>query len=214
MRLKSPRRSKPKLLVFSEPRLLFNYEQATEDPRDGLTLFGPLERGKPYGIRFAVVGTPDGIRRLRQWVVKAQLPIGNPADTARPTYPGFEAAFGIPWKPSPQFEIAIDETELHRRINFADAHHRVYKAVDLYEDAILKTKNRPSIFGSSSFRKRFTATVAPSPQSHKQIESTQGATYPSAMSLTLRADRASCLRMTWLKKCRRLTTSKSISTIS
>jgi hypothetical protein len=139
MSLKSRKRLKPRLLVINEPRLMFNYEQATEDPRDGLTLFGPLERGKPYGIRFAVVGTPDGIRRFRRWVVNAQLPIGNPADTARPTYPGFEAAFGIPWKPSPQFEIAIDETVLHRRINFADAHHRVYMAVDLYEDAILKT---------------------------------------------------------------------------
>jgi hypothetical protein len=127
------------LSVFKEPRLRFNYEQSTEDPRDGLTLFGPLERGKPYGIRFAVVGTPDGIRRFRQWLVKAQLPIGDPADTGRPQYPGFEAAFGVPWKPVPQFEIAVDEAELDRRIHYANAHHRVYKAVDLYEEAILKT---------------------------------------------------------------------------
>ncbi len=139
MKLKSRKRSRPKILTISEPKLLFNYEQATEDPRDGLTLFGPLERGKPYGIRFAVVGTPDGIRRFRQWLVSIQLPMGNPADCARPTFPGFEAAFGIPWKPAPQFEIAVDEAELHRRINYSDAHHRVYKAVDLYEDAIVKT---------------------------------------------------------------------------
>ncbi len=139
LKSKNPKRSIPKLLIIKEPRLMFNYEQATEDPRDGLTLFGPLERGKPYGIRYAVIGTPVGIRRFRQWLIKAQSPIGNPAETARPNYPGFEAAFGIPWKPAPQFEIAIDERELHRRINFADAHHRVYKAVDLYEDAILKT---------------------------------------------------------------------------
>ena len=55
------------IMVIPEPRLLFNYEQSTEDPRDGLTLFGPLEKGKPYGIRFAVAGTPDGIRRFRRW---------------------------------------------------------------------------------------------------------------------------------------------------
>jgi len=60
------------------------------------------------------------------------------ADVARPGYPGFEPAFGIPWKPTCEFELAIDASELHRRINFADAHHRVYKAVDLYEEAILK----------------------------------------------------------------------------
>src|SRR5689334_21998016 len=79
-----PRRRKPKVAVIPEPRLLFNYEQSTEDPRDGLTLFGPLEKGKPYGIRFAVVGTPDGIRRFREWLSKAQMPIGDLAEVARP----------------------------------------------------------------------------------------------------------------------------------
>jgi hypothetical protein len=117
---------------------LFNHEQPTEDPRDGLTLFGPLERGKPYGIRAAVVGTPDGVRRFREWLARIQLPVGNLDDVARPGFPGFEPAFGIPWKPRPEFEIAIDAYQLDRRINFEDAHHRVYKAVDLYEDAILK----------------------------------------------------------------------------
>ena len=127
------------MLLIDEPRLLFRYEQATEDPRDGLTLFGPLEKGRPYGIRFATVGTPDGIRLFREWVANAQLPIGDPREVGRPSYPGFEAAFGIPWKPRPEHEIAIDESELHRRISFADSHHRVYKAVDLYEEAILNT---------------------------------------------------------------------------
>lgn len=131
------RRRKPKLLILEEPRLLFNYEQATEDPRDGLMLFGPLETGKPYGIRFAVVGTADGIRRFRAWVAKVQLPIGDAEAVARPSFPGFHAAFGIPWKPKPEFEIGIDATELRRRINYADKHHRVYTAVDLYEQAIL-----------------------------------------------------------------------------
>lgn len=125
------------LIRINEPRLLFNYEQATEDPRDGLTLFGPLEKGKPYGVRFAVVGPPDGVRRFRQWLTSIQRSIGDPNLIGRPSFPGFEAAFGIPWKPEPQFEIGINETELHTRINFADRHHRVYKAVDLYEQAIL-----------------------------------------------------------------------------
>lgn len=121
--------------------MLFNYDQATEDPRDGLTLFGPLEKGKPYGVRFAVVGPPDGIRRFREWLTSIQCPIGDPAEIGRPYFPGFEAAFGIPWKPQPQFEIGIDEFELHQRINYEDRHHRVYKAVDLYEEAILNTLN-------------------------------------------------------------------------
>jgi hypothetical protein len=133
------RQRRPKVTVIPEPRLLFNYEQSTEDPRDGLTLFGPLEKGKPYGIRFAVVGTPDGIRLFREWLTNAQRPLGDPAEVGRPSYPGFEVAFGIPWKPNPQFEIAVDSAELHRRINYQDKHHRVFKAVNLYEDAILNT---------------------------------------------------------------------------
>jgi hypothetical protein len=84
-----------------------------------------------------VVGTADGIDYLRKWLARAQLPIGNPDETARPSYPGFEAAFGIPWKPPAQHEVRIDGDELHRRINYSDRHHRVYKSVELYEEAIL-----------------------------------------------------------------------------
>jgi hypothetical protein len=53
---------------FTEPRLRFGLNQALEDPRDGLTLFGPLDEGKVFGIRPAVIGTADGIRRFWNWV--------------------------------------------------------------------------------------------------------------------------------------------------
>ena len=126
------------LLHLPEPRLLFNFDQATEDPRDGLTLFGPLDRGKPFGIRYGIVGTRDGVRRFRAWVTKCQHPITAPTiDPARPTFPGFEAAFGIPWNPTPSHEVVVDETEVHRRIHFDDRHVRVFQAVDLYASAIL-----------------------------------------------------------------------------
>lgn len=128
-----------KPILIEEPRLLFDHEQATEDPRDGLTLFGPLEAGKPYGIRYGVIGTEQGIEYFAEWVARAQLPVGDPDEVARPSYPGFEAAFGIPWRPTPVFQLAIDAGELHKRINYADRHHRVYKAVELFEDAILRT---------------------------------------------------------------------------
>lgn len=39
-----------KLLKLDEPCLLFQHDQAMEDPRDGLTLFGPLDEGKPYAF--------------------------------------------------------------------------------------------------------------------------------------------------------------------
>lgn len=131
---------KSDLLVLDEPRLLFHYEQATEDPRDGLTLFGPLDRAKPYGIRYGVAGTSQGIEYFRDWVKRCQLPVTPlTSDPARPTFPGFEAAFGIPWNPRPVHEAVVDSTELHRRIRYDDRHLRVYGAVDLYADAILAT---------------------------------------------------------------------------
>jgi hypothetical protein len=128
------------LLVLDEPRLLFNHEQATEDPRDGLTLFGPLDRVKPYGIRYGVVGTPDGVKYLHEWVSRCQRPVAPPEpDPARPIFPGFQAAFGIPWSPNPVYKATVDSTELHRRIRYDDRHMRVYSAVDLYAEAILST---------------------------------------------------------------------------
>lgn len=38
------------LIKLTEPPLLFGHGQAMEDPRDGLSLFGPLDEGKTYGI--------------------------------------------------------------------------------------------------------------------------------------------------------------------
>jgi hypothetical protein len=109
-----------------------------EDPRDGLTLFGPLDEGKPYGIRAGVLGTKDGIRRFKNWVAKIQSPISNtPPDIARPAFPGFEAIFRIPWNPVPALEIAIDEAELHRSLHLDDKHLRVYKTVEVYSSRIL-----------------------------------------------------------------------------
>ena len=50
------------LIHIPEPRLLFRHGQAMEDPRDGLTLFGPLDESKPYGIKAGVIGTETGIK--------------------------------------------------------------------------------------------------------------------------------------------------------
>ena len=84
------------LLRLPEPKLLFGHNQAIEDPRDGLSLFGPLDVGKTYGIRPAVIGTRAGIDRFWRWVESIQRPI-NDNKRSRPPFPGFEAAFGVPF---------------------------------------------------------------------------------------------------------------------
>ena len=125
------------LIHLPEPSLLFNHGQATEDPRDGLTLFGPLDKGRPYGIRGGVIGTRDGIRRFKNWLVSIQCPVSNnPPQTARPPFPGFEAAFGIPWCSDPVQEIVIDDAELRTKYLIDDRHQRIFHTVDLYASRI------------------------------------------------------------------------------
>lgn len=131
------------LVHFPEPALLFRHEQAIEDPRDGLTLFGPLDRGSPYGIRAGVIGTPIGLKRFRDWALNIQRPvIEDDSDElfrlSHPPYPGFEAAFRVPWNPSPVIEIELRPEEVRSCLRLANRYQRVYKTVDLYADRILQ----------------------------------------------------------------------------
>lgn len=125
------------LLRLAEPALLFDYGQSAEDPRDGLTLFGPLDKGKPYGIRAGVIGTKKGIEAFKGWVHSIQGPVFNAIpQVARPPFPGFEAAFQIPWEPTPNYEIELQDSDLDT-IYLDDKHQRVYKTVDAYASRIL-----------------------------------------------------------------------------
>ena len=96
------------LLRLPEPKLLFGHNQAIEDPRDGLSLFGPLDVGRTYGIRPAVIGTRAGIDRFWRWVQSIQGPV-NDNKRSRPPFPGFEAAFGVPFGARGVFERVVDE---------------------------------------------------------------------------------------------------------
>jgi hypothetical protein len=110
-----------------------------EDPRDGLTLFGPLDEGKPYGIRAGIIGTQNGIRRMKRWIERIQSPIYNqPARMARPPFPGFDAVFRIAWNPEPHIEIAVPQNELNDAVHLDDKHQRVFRTVDVYARRIIE----------------------------------------------------------------------------
>ncbi len=127
----------PVLLKLPEPTLLFGHGQEMEDPKDGLMLFGPLDEGRPYGIRAGVVGTEAGIRRFKRWLERIQRPVfDNPPHPARPIFPGFEAVFRLPWDPQPAFEIEIPEAELNQSLRLDDRHQRVYNTVEVYSSRI------------------------------------------------------------------------------
>jgi hypothetical protein len=132
---------KTTLIKLPEPSLLFGYGQAMEFPRDGLSLFGPLDEGKPYGVRSGVVGTRDGIRRFGAWVNRIQsLLTNNPPQISRPPYPGFETIFRIPWNPRPALALEVPDDELHKSLYLDDKHKRVFKTVDLYANKIIEAK--------------------------------------------------------------------------
>ena len=129
----------PHLIRLSEPLLLFNYGQAMEDPRDGLTLFGPFDRGSLYGLRTGVIGTAPGIQKFRTWTARIQTPIRTKKPIqSRPPFPGFEALFRIPWGQEPLLVLTIDEEELKKRLYQDDRFQRVFQTVDLFADAIIK----------------------------------------------------------------------------
>lgn len=128
-----------KLIRLREPTLLFRHNQAMEDPRDGLTLFGPLDKGKPYGVRAGVIGSKDSIRRFKRWVTQIQGAVSShPPHPFRPPFPGFEAAFGIPFDPEPRVEIEVLDKDLHEALFLDDKHHRVFNTVELYSEKIIK----------------------------------------------------------------------------
>lgn len=124
--------------LLSEPTLLFSHGQALEDPRDGITLFGPFDVSLGRPITWGCVGTADGIRRAAAFVSGLQGVVANPdAERARPFFPGFEAAFRVKIGETPIVQATISEQELMEAVNIDDPHQRVYSTVGLYTDAIL-----------------------------------------------------------------------------
>jgi hypothetical protein len=123
------------MIKVAEPALRFGYSQTVEDPRDGLTLFGPLDEGKTFGIRPAVIGTPGGIQRFWKWVERIQRPIDDDS-RSRPLFPGFEAAFNVPFSRRAVFEYTVDEQELSEACDVEDRHQRVNGVVRLFSDKI------------------------------------------------------------------------------
>lgn len=129
----------PDLIHLPEPRLLFGYNQSLEDPRDGLTLLGPHDPAQNYGVKYGVVATKEGSRRLRNWISKLQGPISEVGkERSRPPYPGFEAAFGMPWSVNPALELSFGEEELRKVVMLNDRHKRNFETVRFFTELILR----------------------------------------------------------------------------
>lgn len=130
-----------KLIKLDEPKILFGHNQKMEDPRDGLTLFGPLENNKPYGIRNGVISTTEGLRKFTNYLKQIQLPIFNKNNVTRPMFPGFETIFKMPWNPANLIHIEITDAELGKTLFHEDPHNRTFDTVSLIADKLIAAQD-------------------------------------------------------------------------
>ena len=127
---------------IDEPLLSFGFNQKTEHPKDGLFLYGPpASNQNPARMDVGVIGTPHGIRRYEAWVkaISGTIAVGRRVGRrTRRCGPGFQATFGIPWPAKPFATITIDGDVLSNRIRTEDRYEAIFKAVDVYGDALRK----------------------------------------------------------------------------
>jgi hypothetical protein len=131
-----------KITHIEEPMLSFGFNQQTEHPKDGLFLYGPPASNlNPARMDVGVIGTGEGMRRYETWVEAISSTIAAPEtgrEENKTMWPGFQAAFGVPWPVKPFAAITIDGDVLSRRIRTTDRHEAIFKAVEVYSDALRK----------------------------------------------------------------------------
>jgi hypothetical protein len=125
------------LTLINEPKILFGYSQKIEDPRDGLTLFGPIENNIPYGIMNGVVSTRAGLEKFKEYLKSLQKPIFNANNNTRPFFPGFEAVFRSKWDVDKIVYKEVTDSEIGKLLYHEDNHTRTYDLVSLFTEKII-----------------------------------------------------------------------------
>jgi len=127
-----------KLNKFEEPRLKFAFGQMATDPRDGLTLYGPFDKGKVDNFSVGIIGTQEGIRRTKEWLNRINKPVYHTSsDIAKPFFPGFEEVFHVQMNMNAIPTLQIDDESLSILYRYDDNHVRVSEIVDLYAELLV-----------------------------------------------------------------------------
>lgn len=139
------------LRVFDEPKLEFASGQLLEHPRDGLTLFGPVDsKGirTPRHIRYGIVGTPSGIASAKAFMAALSRPVLTEEDLDSvlwPHFPGFEESFHAILPVEPAWQERLDQAQLEQLVRKADQHARVFGIVDVFMNAIRRAKRTDDV---------------------------------------------------------------------
>jgi hypothetical protein len=118
---------------IDEPMLKFGNDQESDDPRDGLALFGPADRCAALPNHIAI-GTQRGLTLWDSWVDCLNSPsacVEISRQRPWPPYPGYDVAFGAAW-PNPVKRYAVDPAELETAARKADRYERAYAVANLY----------------------------------------------------------------------------------
>ena len=141
LKLKTKMSNVKQLIKLDEPKILFAHNQKMEDPRDGLTLFGPLENNKPYGIRNGVISTKEGLRKFTEYLKTIQSPVYNKNNVTRPMFPGFEATFRMAWNIDKIIHVEVTDSELGKTLYYEDAHTRTFETVSLIANKLVAAQD-------------------------------------------------------------------------
>jgi hypothetical protein len=134
------------LKVFDEPQLEFYGGQALDHPRDGLTLFGPVDShgiSKPRHVRLGLIGTQAGIQAFSSFLSVLRKPILSDeryADVLWPHFPGFEEAFHSLLPDEANWHEIVDLRSLEGAALQGDPYARVFGVTALYLDAVRRMK--------------------------------------------------------------------------
>ena len=129
------------VVYIEEPNLSFSHGQISDNPKDGLFLYGPHSGPiQPKQISVGVIGTHEGLSYLRKWAVSLSgfIPVPPPGRTDKQhrlhlsNFPGLEEAFGLLINPNEFVERRIDLEALDNATKTSNQHEAVRKAVDIY----------------------------------------------------------------------------------
>lgn len=121
-----------------EPCVKVGFDQTSDDPKDGLAMFGPLHFSRnPKSIRVGAIGTTEGLELFKKWSSKFNSfrHVTGSSGNSLP-FPGFEAAFNCKWNGDPLKSIALSKTDVVNSILLSDRHQAIFKTVGLFADAI------------------------------------------------------------------------------
>ena len=128
--------------------MIFAGSQLCEDPKTGLTIYGPaaLDSGPRNTIRLGVIGSGETIQALKNWVNRAQTkilpglnPRGKPYDPIlAPDFPGFslDSPFQCDVTFDDKFCIELTQKEIDACIQGADFHTRTGNVVSLVAERL------------------------------------------------------------------------------